>query len=322
MTISRRSATRAGIATLGILALAACNNDSTSPLNVTPDQLQSMGQTIAAEIESGALGLTAQGVTSTTGGAPSFSRIPRSSTSPMFGLSFNRVPGTLSRSTSDAACGVPSQDPPVDSDGDQVPDNFSIEFALPACQFSDASGTIDVTGVLRISDPQPGTPGMALTFGLDNFTVAFSGSNGSGNITRDGSSTVSETAGGLSQTSNWTESAQITGVPTISANLNWAATFAAAQGQSIVVGQPLPDGAFSPSGSVDYREGNRTASFSMTTITPLQYSASCAAGVENGTSLTPFTSGTVRVSVTGQQGAGTVDVTYSNCNAATVALTQ
>jgi hypothetical protein len=318
MIISRRFVSRAGIAALGVLALAACNNDATSPLTVTPDQLQSMGETIATEIESGALGLTAQGVTSTTAGAPTFSRIP-AATAPMFGLAMNRVPGTISRSTTDAACGVASQSPPVDTDGDQVPDNFSISFALPACHFTDASSnSIDMTGVLHISDPQPATPGLALSFGLDRFTLAFSGPSGSGNIMRDGSSSVSLSGGGLSQTSNWTESAQITGYPSITANLNWVGTFVAAQGQSIVAGQPLPDGAFSPSGSVDYREGNRTASFSIATITPLQYSASCAAGVENGTSLAPFTAGTVRVTANGQS----VDVTYTNCDAAMVSLAQ
>jgi hypothetical protein len=321
MTITRRIM-GAGIATLGVLALAACNNDATSPLTVTPDQLQSMGATIATEIESGAISLTAQGVTSTSGGAPTtLNRIP--SGAAMFGgLSMNRVPTNVLRSTASTDCGVASQNPPVDTDGDGVPDNFSVTFALPACHFADATSTIDMTGVLRITDPQPATAGMALSFGLDNFTLAFSGSNGNGTVVRDGSASVSASSNALSQISNWTESLQMTGIPSISAHINWAGTFTVAQGQSIVTGQPLPDGAFSPSGTLDYREGNRTASFSIATISPLQYSASCAAGVENGTSLTPFTSGTVRVSVSSQEGAGSVDVTYSNCDAATVSLVQ
>ena len=70
-----------------------------------------------------------------------------------------------------------SQSPPVDSDGDQVPDNFSVTFSLPACHYQDLTDTYDITGVLSISDPQPGTAGMALNFGLQNFKLAFSGSN-------------------------------------------------------------------------------------------------------------------------------------------------
>jgi hypothetical protein len=314
MTISRRTLVRTGVAALGVLALAACG-DSTAPLTVTPDQLQSMGETIAAEIEGGAIGLTAQGATSTTGGAPSFSRIPQRSARMFGGLALSRVAAATS---TDASCGVASQDPPTDTDGDQVPDNFTVTFALPACHFADATSTIDVTGVLGITDPQPGTAGMALDVSLDNFTLAFASDQGTGKIVRDGSASVSASASGLSQTENWTESAQATGIPNISATLNWAATFAAAQGSSIVVGQALPDGAYSPNGSVSYREGNRTASFSVTTITPLAYSASCAAGVDQGTSLSPFTAGTVRVTANGKS----VDVTYSACNSATVTLAQ
>lgn len=315
MTITRRIV-GVGIASLGILALAACN-DATSPMNVTPDQLQSMGATVATEIESGAMGLTAQGVTSTTGGAPSFSRIPSKAT--MFGgLSLNRVPTGVLRATTDASCGVPSQNPPVDTDADGVPDNFTITFTQTACTFTDATNTIKVSGILGITDPQPATPSMALDFSLQNFAIDFSGANGTGTISRNGSASVTASSNALSETSDWTEGLQMTGIPAVTAHINWAATFTVAQGQSLVAGQPLPDGAFSPSGSVDYREGNRMASFSLKTITPLQYSASCAAGVENGTSLTPFTSGTLEVSANSH----TVDVTYTNCNAASVTLVQ
>jgi hypothetical protein len=317
MTNSRSSLTRAGIAALGVLAIAACK-DSTSPLNVTPDQLQSMSETVALEIESGAMGLTADGATSTTGGAPTFARIPRHPGSAFGGLALSRAAAVAS----DADCGVASQNPPVDTDQDQVPDNFNITFALPACHFADATTTIDVTGVLNITDPQPATAGNALSVGLDNFTIAFGGSDGNGKLVRDGSATVSASQTGLSQISKWTELAQLTGVPTVSADINWSATFVASQGSAIVAGQPLPNGAYSPNGSLGYREGNRTASFAIETITPLQYSASCAAGVAAGTALTPFSGGTVRVTISGGEGSGSADITYASCNSATVTLVQ
>lgn len=314
MTIPRRTLTSASIAAIGLLALAACK-DSTSPLNVTPDQLASMGESVAAEIESGALSLTAQGVTATNGGAPTFARLPQRTATFFRGLSMSRI--VASRSAA-ATCGVASQDPPVDTDGDQVPDNFSISFGLPECHIVDGTSAIDITGALNVSDPQPGTPGMALNFGLDNFTVAISGDQGSGSVVRDGSGSVSASETGLSQAGAWYEAVQVTGAPKISANIDYAATFVPAQGQSIVIGQALPNGAYSPNGSVDYREGNATASFSVTTITPLQYSASCAAGVENGTSLTPFTAGTIQVTANGRS----ANVTYSGCNSAVVTLVE
>jgi len=321
MTLSRRVLARAGVLAFGALTLAACSDSSTAPLPVTPDQLQSVGESAATEIEGAIASITSQDIMNTNGGAPSFSRVPRSAPAMIGGLSLNRY--AVSRSTTDISqCGVPSQDPPVDSDGDFVPDNFSVTFALPACHFADASDSYDVTGVLRVSDPQPATAGMALSFALDNFKLAFSGTNGSGYVSRNGTASVSVTTGGLSQSATWTDNAVLTGVASASDNINWTNTFVAAQGQSITAGQPLPDGAFSPNGSVTIHQGNREATFSVTTIDALQYSASCAAGVAQGTSLSPFSGGRVRVAVSNQQNSGYVDVTYSGCNSATVTLVQ
>ena len=316
VTISRSSLGRIGVLTLAALSLAACG-ESTAPMKVSPEQLQSMGEAIAAEMESGVMQLTAQDVMSNTGGAPTFSRLPSSAGMMTRGPAFSRF---ASSAASELDCGVPSENPPTDTDGDKVPDNFTVTFALPACHFADQQSSIDVTGALRISDPQPGTSGMALSFSLDNFRLAFSGTDGSGVLLRDGSASVSASAGGLSQTQDWTEAAEITGVQTATASVNWTASFAAAQGQTITPGQPLPDGAYLANGSVGYEAGNRSASFSVTTLTALQYSAACAAGMADGSALTPFTAGKIRVAVTGQDGAGYVEVTYFACNAATVVV--
>jgi hypothetical protein len=316
MTLSRHSIARAGVLTLAALALAA-GGESTSPLPVSDAQLESMGESIAAEIESGVRQLTADDVMTTTGGAPTFSRIPAGSgltLSRAFSPSFSR---SATAAATDVVCGVPSQDPPTDTDGDQVPDNFSITFSLPACHSESQGSSIDITGKLLVSDPFPTTPGLALNFGLDNFRIGFSGTEGSGAISRNGSGSVAATATSLSQTTNWSDAVEFTGIPKITVGSNWTASFVAAQGQTLAAGQPLPNGAYQANGTVDYREGNRVASFSVTTITPLQYSASCAAS-----SMSPFSSGHVRVEITSSGGSGYVDVTYSGCNMATVVLGQ
>jgi hypothetical protein len=257
----------------------------------------------------------------TTGGAPTFSRVPRSSPAMIRGLALNRY--AVSRSATDVSqCGVQSPATPEDPDGDLVPTNLSVTFALPACHFADATDTSDVTGVLRVSDPQPATSGMALSFALDNFKLAFSGANGSGYFSRNGTASVSVSSGSLSQSATWTDNVVLTGIASASDNIHWTNTFVAAQGQAITAGQSLPDGAYSPSGSVTLHEGNREATFSVETVEALQYSASCAAGVAEGTSLTPFTAGRIRVAVSNQQNSAHVDVTYSNCSSATVTLVQ
>ena len=321
MTLSRSVLARAGVLAFSALTLAACSDSSTAPLPVTPDQLQSIGESAATEIEGAIASITAQDIMSTNGGAPSFARVPRSSPAMIGGLSLNRY--AVSRSTTDISqCGVMSPSTPDDPDGDQVPTSVSVTFATPACSFTSGTDNYDVTGVLRVSDPSPAKPEMALNFALDNFKLAFSGTNGSGYVSRNGSASVSVTTGGLSQSATWTDNAVLTGVASASDDINWTNTFVAAQGQSITAGRALPDGAYSPNGSVTVHQGNRVASFSVTTIDALQYSASCADGVAAGTSLTPFTAGRIRVAVSNQQNSGYVDVTDSGCNSATVTLVQ
>jgi len=318
MPISRRNLARAGVLALGAFALASCSDSSTAPLQVTPDVLQTMGDNVATEIESSIASLTAQDVMSSTAGAPTFRRVPQAGASMLRGLSFSRTAGTpVLKATADISqCGVASQSPPVDTDGDNVPDNWSMTFSLPACHFVDQTNasTFDVTGTLHISDPQPGSAGLALAFGLDNFKVSFSSADASGYVTRNGNGSVNASASGLSQTENWTETAVLTGITSGSASVSWSASFVPTPGQSLVAGRALPDGAYSPNGSFTLQQGNRAGTFSITTIDPLQYSAACA----GGTGISPFTSGHIRVAVSNQQNSGYADVTYSNCNSATV----
>jgi hypothetical protein len=314
MLISRRSLARAGALTLAAATFAACSDSSTQPLDLNPDQLQSIGESIATELEGGVTQLTASDVMAV--GMPTLSK--RSMVS---GLKLARSAQTMQQVPEPSPdCGVPSQNPPTDTDADNVPDNFSITFALPACHFSDIDGAVDMTGVMHISDPNPGSAGMALNFSLDNLRFAFSGTDGSGSFVRDGSASVAVTETGLSQLQDWSESAQISGLPRLGVNLNWTATFAALAGSTITPGQPLPSGVYSPNGSVEYREGNRVSSFSVETVAPLQYDAACAAGVADGTSLTPFTAGEVHITVNNAQGSTFVKVTYADCNYATVQL--
>ena len=318
MTLPSRSITRAGAVALAALTFAACS-DSTSPLDVSPEQLEAIGETMAIEIESGVLQLTAQDAMGTVD-APMFSVRSRTPGN-LGGAAFNlqRTAGhPIAFQVVDPECGVPSQNPPTDSDADQVPDNLTITFALPACRVVSESGSFELTGVIRVSDPLPGTAAMAFDMALDNFKVVFSGIEGSGSVRRDGLTSVIATQTGLSQTVSWLESAQFSGFPTLGADIDWSATFAAAQGATITPGEALPDGVYQPNGSFEFRQGNRSAQFTVTTVEALQYSAECAAAVVAGTAMAPFTSGKVRVGVRNDEGRGYAEVTYVDCNEASV----
>ena len=318
MFFARRSLSRASAMALVAASLAACS-DSTRTRELTPEELEAVGSAIALEIEGAVSQLTVSGAMGTTE-EPAFSL-----RSPSAGAVLGRAAYRLQRATSPvrtqttgADCGTPSQDPPVDTDGDNVPDNLSITFSLPACHIAWEDGSMDLTGQFRISDPTPGTAGMALGFALDNFRVAFSGTDFSGWVVRNGSASVAATATGLSQTHDWTESARVAGFPGLAVSIDWTATFAAAQDQTITPGAPLPDGTYVPGGTIHFQHGDAASTLTVTTTTALQYSAACAAGVAEGTATTPFSSGEVRVAFSGQQGRGYALVTYASCGFATV----
>lgn len=316
MTLSSRSLRRAGALTLATLTFVACS-DSTAPLDVSPEQLEVIGQAMATEIESGVTQLTAQDAMNGVD-LPQFS-VQRRAPGGISGLALNlQGAGSPSFQVVGTECGVLSQNPPIDSDADAVPDNLTITFSLPACRFVDENGSFDLTGQIRVTDPAPGTAGMAFNMALDDVRFTFVSQELSGYVRRDGLTAVSASQTGLSQTVSGLESAQINGYPSLGVDVDWAATFAAAQGSTITHGEPLPDGTYNVNGSMEYRQGGRSAHFTITTVEALQYSAECAAAVAEGLAWSPFTAGTVRVAVRNDANMGFAQIMYSGCNEATV----
>jgi hypothetical protein len=316
MTLSPRSLRRASALTLAAMTLVACS-DATAPLDVSPEQLEVIGQAMAGEIESGVTQLTAQEAMNGVE-MPQFS-VQRRAPGGISGLSLSLQGASApSFQAVGTECGVLSQNPPTDTDADQVPDNVTITFSLPACHFVEENGTFDLTGLIRVSDPSPGTAAMAFNLAMDNVRFTFSSAELSGFVRRDGMTSVSASQTGLSQTVSGLESAQLNGYPSLGVDVDWAATFAAAQGSTITHGEPLPDGAYNVNGSMEYRQGGRAAQFNITTVEALQYSAECAAAMAEGLVWSPFTAGTVRVAVRNDGNIGFAQITYTDCNEATV----
>jgi hypothetical protein len=323
MTLSSRSVTPAAALVFAALTVAACSAPFPAPLplDLSAQQYEAIGWTIAMEFESGAMQLTAQDALGTmdccsrfSQARPGFRRIPASKLRPASGppVSFQMV---------DVECGVASQDPPTDSDADQVPDNLTITFALPACRFEHPGapyyGTYELTGVIRLSDPQPGAASMAFNMALNDDGITSSQPHyGTGSVRRDGLGSVVASAAGLSQTLSWRDLYKFGPRPDRVWDFELSAIFAPADGTTITVGQPLPDGTYAPSGAVEYRDGNRSAQFTVTTVEPLQYSVDCAAqAVANGYGM-PFMSGHVRVFVTNGANPGHIEIGYSYCGQA------
>ena len=313
MTLSFRFLRRAGVVTLAALTFVACS-DAIAPLDVTAEDLEWVGHGIVGELESGVATLTAAGAMNTEYW-PYFSTQGRPPANGG-GVAFNvqhaaRLPSFQAVTPE---CGVFSQNPPTDSDADGVPDNLTITFAVPACRFPEETGSRDLTGVIRISDPFPRTASPAFNMAFDDFAITVAVPEHNGFIRRDGMTAVSASASGLSQTASWLQTEHTDGYPTFGMDLNWSATFAAAQGSAITAGEPLPDGAYALNGSFKYSVDGRSAYFDITTVETLQYSTECVAAMAEGLAWMPFTAGTVRVAVRNNADMGFAQITYTDCD--------
>lgn len=299
MTLSFRSHRRASVVALAALGFVACS-EALAPLDVTVEHLEWAAHGMMFEIESGVAGLTVTGAMNVAFNVQQAGRYPP----------FQVV---------DPECGVFSQSPPVDSDADGVPDNLTITFGGPACHFPVETGSRDLTGVIRISDPLPGMAAPAFTMALEDLGSIIAIPELNGFASRDGMAAVSGNASGLSQTVSWLETSHYDGYATFGVGLDWSATFAAAQGSTITAGEPIPDGAYALNGSIRYRQDARSARFNVTTVQPLQYSTACVAAMAQGLAWAPFTAGMVRVAVQHNPDMGFYQITYTDC-AVTFAL--
>jgi len=280
-------------ASMAALIVSACSDASgPEPRVLTDEETQSIGFAVQAMVSSSMGSMTSDGAVSTSGGA----------------LGMASREGGLALEPLSSGCPSPSQDPIVDSDGDAVPNDVTFTFALPACHFGDGGpGTVDLTGTLRVVDPSPQTAAHAFNATLTNLRLAFTGQAESGAVTQTGNLAVSASGSGLAQTHTMTWVAEVSGQPTTTITSSWNATFAPAAGQSLVIGAPLPDGTFNPSGSMSWSHGNEQLTMAVEATTPLQYDAECAS------SGSPFSAGQLRVLFSTTQVRGFVQLTYAGC---------
>ena len=88
---------------------------------------------------------------------------------------------------------------------------------------------------------------------------------------------------------------------------DWSIQVAAAQGQSIVMDDLLPDGDFTLSGQFVYDVNGERFALSITTQTALSYDSSCVGQVN------PFTGGVIRAHAGGPNGQVYVQITFTGC---------
>jgi hypothetical protein len=280
-------------------ALAACS-DSNGPITtLTPEEVEVVAGAVNSEVELSLISLQPEN-------ASNILALRRASE--RSGIMFGRR-AARPLFAEELTCGTPSQEPPVDSDDDTVPDDLTITFSLPACHFASESGTIDFTGAVRLQDPTPQVGGLAFDVTLDDLTFAFEvQQGGAGSMTREGTQQVRVAGSGLSQTHDFSLTTEFTGEPGMSLNNVWSASFVPVQGQSVVFGLPLPDGTYTIDGSFSWSHGDRNGQFLVDTYTPLEYDAEC-----HQSAASPFQSGEVHVYLASSDGGAYVRIRYSNC---------
>jgi hypothetical protein len=134
-------------------------------------------------------------------------------------------------------------------------------------------------------------------------------------VTREGTGSVAHTPSQLAQVHDFSTLIQAQGVSALFAT-EWSLDFDAATGASIVAGQPLPDGTYTPSGTTVIEQEGSRYTFTVSAPTPLAYSAACAD--DPFTYDNPFTAGVLRVDAVGGEGTGYVEVVFSDCLEPTV----
>jgi len=230
-----------------VLAVAACGDSTTSSSDATlsASDTDDIGFAEADEVEQAAAALTTPAEQSLL------------------------VPGGHGCATVDDA---------TDTDGDFVPDHATYTFALPACSFTGfRGGSLDITGAVTLSDPTPDTPGLAATATLADLTFRFTSPDQRRSYTavRNGTRMLTGNAQGASLSNQITVVRSRPNRADATVVHNLLLTFTPAQGESLAFGAPLPDGTFERTGTFTWSRGARSLAFTVTTVTPIVWDASC-----------------------------------------------
>jgi hypothetical protein len=174
--------------------------------------------------------------------------------------------------------GCATVDNTTDTDADGVPDDATFSFALPACTFTGfRGGTLELTGTINISDPTPNSADFnSLATLLDfQFKLTSPLPVRTFTATRNGTRALSGDAAGVSLSNNITlvRSAPNRADATISNN--FVLSFTPTAGEVLALGQPLPNGTFTESGTFTWSRGSLTRTFTVTTVNALVWDASC-----------------------------------------------
>ena len=203
-----------------------------------------------------------------------------------------------------------SPDPPVDTDGDGVPDNALFTFDPQFCTFQGEGGTMLITGSVRISDPASVAIGADVAFNEVTF-AQFEDGNPEAlfGLIFDGTRSLRGQPTSLTLDENFSVFVQAGGQQagfSNEASLNFTPT----GGATIDFDQDLPNGDVDWNGTFSAQSPEGFFVLMVETVQTLSYDAACL-NPENGEG--SIVAGVLRLAASSSDGAGVVQITFNGC---------
>ncbi len=182
-----------------------------------------------------------------------------------------------------------------------------LTYTAPPCEISGPRGyaTLSITGSLELT--RSNSAGYSFESDASNLEFAFATGKTTYSETRNGTRNITANANSATAANNIT--VNYVGAFQDGTLLDqMAASFTPVGGATLVAGQPLPSGTLNVNGTVEWSGTNSGGTYTVTTVTPLAYDATC-----KDTEPSPFDSGQVQLRLMSESGDAYAQVTWANC---------
>jgi len=278
------------IALLSLVGVACSPDRPTAPpgsQSLSDAEARLVAQDVAGEVEDVAGSFTLTGLL-----FPSF---PSAGIAPIRGVQ----PAPM------ANCPTITPNPPVDSDGDRVPDDVTLSFTLPDCSITRNGATFEITGTIHITDPSTTEFGIRVAF--TDLQHKLTQPNGAFFLSRvNGARQALRSGAGFSLIDSTTADRESSEHGTAQLAKAWVVSFVADAGLTVSHDRGLPSGDLSVQGNTTWTRGGVSHSLTVSTQTPLHHDAACM-------SRPAFTSGELVVVKTGPDGTVTIHIVFNGC---------
>lgn len=222
--------------------------------------------------------------------------------------SFPTAASTVSRGlqpTPTATCPTITPNPPVDTDGDGVPDDVTLTFTLPDCATTRNGTTFEITGAIHVTDPSTTRFGIRVEF--TDLQHKVTRADGAFFLNRlDGVRQALASGAGFSLVDSTTADRESSEYGVAQLAKAWVVSFVADPNTTVSHSRRLPSGDLSVEGKTTWTRRGVSHSLMVSTPTPLHHDTTC-------TTRPAFTSGELTIVKTGPDGTVTIHVVFNGC---------